>query len=70
MRFRIGCAQWDTDWDSNWDSSWVGREGGWVIVLAGVGLRSNGLWLTDYVAAGEAVGDVAQLAFPAETHKN
>lgn len=43
---------------------------GWVIVLAGVGLRSNGLWLTDYVAAGEAVGDVAQLAFPAETHKN
>lgn len=45
-------------------------EGGWMIVLAGVGLRSNGLWLTDYVAAGEAVGDVAQLAFPAETHKN
>lgn len=46
------------------------KRGGWVIVLAGVGLRSNGLWLTDYVAAGEAVGDVAQLAFPAETHKN
>lgn len=41
-----------------------------MIVLAGVGLRSNGLWLTDYVTAGEAVGDVAQLAFPAETHKN
>lgn len=35
-----------------------GSGGEWgVIVLAGIGLRSNGLWLTDYVGAGEGVGE-------------